>query len=86
MSYINKIIQITFEDHGQECLTWEIEKGIIVDCEPPQKFFWNGCKLLKAEVGGLATVERKGVKMEVKHPIASIDEELDEEKTEIRIH
>lgn len=70
---INKIVKITFQDHGQDLLEWTLENGVVVDCEPAQGFFWNGCKLLAVESGERAQVERKGVKMTVKYPVDSIE-------------
>lgn len=33
---------IEFEDHGQDFLTWKIEKGEVVDSEPFQAWVWKG--------------------------------------------
>lgn len=70
---VNKIVQITFENHGQDFLKWTVENGVVVNSLPAQAAFWNGCKILKAEAGERLYIERKGVKMEVKHPVESID-------------
>jgi hypothetical protein len=38
---------ITFEDQGQDFLTWTIdETGLVVDCKPFQGFVWCGCTVM----------------------------------------
>lgn len=37
-------MKITFEDHGQDFLTWELDAtGKVIDCEPFQASVWCGC-------------------------------------------
>jgi len=37
---------IHFEDKGQDFLTWTLnEAGEVIDCQPHQKWIWNGAKV-----------------------------------------
>ncbi|MGS1014078.1 hypothetical protein ACVCL0_09205 [Rhodanobacter sp. UC4450_H17] len=40
-------MRITFEDHGQDFLTWQLDNnGVVVDCLPFQATFWCGATVL----------------------------------------
>ena len=45
------MIRVTLEDHGQDFLRWDIEDGVVVDCQPFQDWVWNGTKILNEEFG-----------------------------------
>ncbi len=41
------VTRITFEDHHQDFLTWEIDAdGYVVDCQPFQEWVWVGCRVI----------------------------------------
>jgi len=41
---------ITFEDHGQDFLEWDIKDGVVIDCRPFQGWLWNGTKVHNADI------------------------------------
>lgn len=41
------IITITFEDHGQDFLQWDICNNVVVGCYPFQSWMWVNCRLLE---------------------------------------
>jgi hypothetical protein len=73
---------ITFEDHGQDFLKWDIdEKGNVIDCRPFQAWIW--CNKIvtnhtQLKVGGY--VKNKDIRTneigEIRYPIIAITEAL----------
>lgn len=66
------VTRITFEDHGQDFLRWDIgEDGKVRNCGPHQAWIWDGRKVLnldKLKVGGFIVVsciekERKSMQL-----------------------
>lgn len=55
-------MRITFEDHGQDFLTWQLDdNGVVVDCMPFQASTWCGLRVLHPErlrVGSIVTFVR----------------------------
>ena len=41
------VITVTFEDHGQDFLEWDICNGVVVDCRPFQVSVWVNCRLVE---------------------------------------
>lgn len=39
------MITVTFENHGQDFLEWDIEAGKVVDCRPSQAGYWIGTEV-----------------------------------------
>ena len=55
-----KKIRITFEDRGQDFLTWDINNDNVVEnCRPFQGIIWNGCKVVnkKLEIGDKVVIQ-----------------------------
>lgn len=76
-------MKITFEDHGQDFLTWQLDNnGVVVDCLPFQATTWCGCvvnahSLLK--VGDCVTYVRDGGEATVgsiRYPVAAIEPDM----------
>jgi hypothetical protein len=76
--------KITFEDHGQDFLTWTIDTELeqVVACEPFQASLWVGrkCTQRAFEVGGhvwLYNTTREAYPdapdVKIKYPIAQIE-------------
>lgn len=69
------MITITFEDHGQDFIEWDIDKNKVVGCRPFQAWVWCGNKVLskKLAVGKHIIIRTKHVpRLAIKYPIASI--------------
>jgi hypothetical protein len=75
-------MRITFEDHGQDFLTWQLDNnGIVVDCEPFQATFWCGMEVVEfaaLKVGDCVRYRRHGdaVWSDIRYPIAAIEPDL----------
>jgi len=41
---------VSFEDHGQDFLEWDIEGGKVVGCRPYQGWLWNGTKVHNTDI------------------------------------
>jgi len=70
-------MRVTFEDHGQDFLRWDIEDGVVVDCQPFQGWVWNGVKILSEEFapGDKLKIQlRGGVASELRYPVSKIEE------------
>lgn len=66
---------ITFEDHGQDFLTWHIdEDGRIVDCKPFQFSVWSKWTVTNKgfEVGGFVQCKKASERLTIKYPIENI--------------
>ena len=69
------ITTITFEDHWQDFLTWEVDgKGKVVSCKPFQEDIWNKWRVLNKtfEVGDYVLVKKGKETLTIKYPIAAI--------------
>lgn len=74
---LKNIVEIEFEDHGQDYITWKVEKGVVVATQPSEVVRnWVGAKVLSAEVGEMAMIEAHGQRFPIKYPIASIVERV----------
>lgn len=66
---------LTFQDHGQDFLTWQIEKDRVVDCTPFQASIWLRSRILNPDelaVGTCVVIKspKKGIgTMEIKYPL-----------------
>ena len=40
---------VTFKDHGQDFLEWDIENGVVVGCRPFQGSVWGGRRVMNLE-------------------------------------
>lgn len=72
-----KITTITFEDHGQDFLEWDInEVGDILDCRPFQAHFWKQCMVANEDqlvVGGNVYFLSRSCEVKaIKYPIKSL--------------
>lgn len=75
-------MQIRFEDHGQDFLTWQLDNnGVVVDCAPFQATFWCGVQVdvprsLKA--GDIVSFRREGEQRTktIRYPIAAIEPDM----------
>lgn len=74
------VTRITFEDHGQDFLRWDIaETGEVRNCKPMQGWLWDGRKVLNLDqlkVGGFAVVscnEAGRRRMQLRYRIESIE-------------
>jgi len=74
--------QIEFEDHGQDFLTWTINRlGRVVDCQPFQASVWVGGYVMNHEelaVGGHVVYQHRRVLVDepitIKYPILQIEQ------------
>lgn len=76
-------MRITFEDHGQDFLTWQLDNnGVVVDCTPFQATTWCGCAVNAhslLEVGDCVTYVRDGRDVtigSIRYPIAAIEPDM----------
>jgi hypothetical protein len=75
-------MQITFEDHGQDFLTWQLDSnGVVVDCMPFQASVWCGVEVYgpgSLNVGDTVFIRRPGdaVTVPLKYPIAAIEPDM----------
>lgn len=75
-------MRITFEDHGQDFLTWQLDNnGVVVDCTPFQASHWCGgevVELAALKVGECVRFRRPGdaVWITIRYPIASIEPDM----------
>jgi hypothetical protein len=73
------LIKVTFEDHGQDFLTWIIdtELGEVVNCEPFQASIFVGSKIDQRvfDVGGFVTFVSPHVEepLTIRYPIESVE-------------
>lgn len=71
--------QIEFEDHGQDFLTWRIDRlGRVVDCQPFQASVWVGGYVLNHEalaLGGQVVYmhRRMDAPIAIKYPILQME-------------
>jgi hypothetical protein len=69
------ITTITFEDHGQDFLEWDIdENGKVIDCRPFQFSVWSKVTVTNKEfkVGGRVKYTGMGLSGRINYPIAEI--------------
>ena len=69
---------ITFEDHGQDFLQWDIKDRKVVACRPFQADLWLGSEVLTfPEVGKTVEISMPrvvgGRRMWVKYPLAKVE-------------
>jgi hypothetical protein len=69
-------ITVTFEDHGQDFLEWDIQGGKVVGCRPFQAFAWCGDTVLSEsfEVGGKITIKTRMEEREItiRYPLVKV--------------
>ena len=73
------VITITFEDHGQDFLEWDICSNVVVGCSPFQSRFWVNSRIVepmeRLEIGHrpliLTEVENQEA-MRVKYPLECV--------------
>lgn len=70
------MITITFEDHGQDFLEWDIEKHRVIGCRPFQASVWVGLLVFTSEpklrAGGRVTVLADGKPREINYRIEKV--------------
>ncbi len=69
---------ITFEDHGQDFLTWQLNNnGIVVDCAPFQAWVWTGVQVIdhaSLKVGDVVRFHRPGGHVNtMRYPVAQVE-------------
>jgi hypothetical protein len=66
---------VTFEDHGQDFLTWHIKDRRVVGCEPCQADIWVGLEITTLPMVGLRMGVRdpNGVERFIKYPIHKVE-------------
>jgi hypothetical protein len=66
---------VTFEDHGQDFLTWHIKDRHVVGCEPFQADLWVGLEITTLPMVGLRMGVRlsNGVESFIKYPIKNVE-------------
>ena len=66
---------VTFEDHGQDFLTWHIRDRRVVGCEPFQSDLWVGMEITTLPMIGLRMGVRSsdGVERFIKYPIQKVE-------------
>jgi hypothetical protein len=66
---------ITFEDHGQDFLEWDIENSVVVGCRPFQGLIWCGNKVLNKRLspGDKVIIRPEGGVMEIKYPLIKVE-------------
>ena len=75
-------MHITFEDHGQDFLTWQLDNnGIVVDCLPFQALQWCGIEVAEPKALKVGECLRfrcrgDGVWCSIRYPVASIERDL----------
>lgn len=75
-------MRITFEDHGQDFITWKLDNnGVVVDCMPFQAFVWCGVRVelsRKLQVGDIVAFRRAGeIHINtIRYPVAEIEADL----------
>lgn len=71
------IRRVTFEDKGQDFLTWYIRDGIVIDCQPHQGSVWVGRKVVNGHslhVGLKVVIKgRSGEQVPVHYPIKAVE-------------
>jgi hypothetical protein len=75
---------ITFEDEGQDFLTWHIKDRVVVGCEPFQADVWCGVEVTTFPKAGSRIGVRlvHGPKLFIRHAVATVDPlQLGEGKT-----
>jgi len=45
-----KKITVYFQDLGQDFTEWDIEDGVVTDCQPFQAWLWVGTKVLNKDI------------------------------------
>lgn len=72
-------MHITFEDHGQDFLTWQLDNnGVVVDCLPFQASQWCGIEVAEPnalKVGECVRFRRFGeaVWRSIRYPVVAIE-------------
>jgi hypothetical protein len=69
------MITVTFEDHGQDFLEWDIEDGVVVDCRPFQSWLWNGTKVHNTDIHPgdiLEITDQRGEERTLKYPVERV--------------
>jgi hypothetical protein len=66
---------VTFEDHGQDFLTWHIKDRRVVGCEPSQAWLWVGVEITTLPMVGLRLGIRceDGVERFINYPIKTVE-------------
>lgn len=66
---------VTFEDHGQDFLTWHIKNRRVVGCEPFQADVWVGLEVTTLPMVGLrmGVRDRDGVERFIKYPLLKVE-------------
>lgn len=66
---------VFFEDHGQDFLEWDIEKGEVIACRPFQEWLWKGVKVHNRTIrpgDRLEITGPDGVRRTISHPVESV--------------
>lgn len=74
-------MRITFEDHGQDFLIWQLDNnGIVVDCAPFQAGIWTGMQVIDHEslkLGDTVTFRSSSGRMNaMNYPVAAIEPDM----------
>lgn len=66
---------VTFEDHGQDFLTWHIKDRHVVGCEPFQANIWVGVEVVTLPMVGLKLLVRTsdGKERAMKYPVEKVE-------------
>jgi hypothetical protein len=66
---------VTFEDHGQDFLTWHIKDRHVVGCEPFQARIWVGVEVTTLPMVGFKLLVRTsdGKERAMKYPVEKVE-------------
>ena len=68
---------VTFEDHGQDFLEWDIEDGKVVACRPFQGWLWVGTTIHNIGIikpGDILEITARGERTTLNYPVVSVKE------------
>lgn len=68
---------VSFEDHGQDFLEWDIKDGEVVACRPFQAWLWNGVKVHNIDISPgdiLQFTDKDGVCRTLNYPVERVKE------------
>jgi hypothetical protein len=74
--YTGPAITVTFEDHGQDFLEWDIASGVVVGCRPFQAGIWCGHEIYGTPKQGecIQFMNSRNETTCIKYPIAKVVE------------
>lgn len=72
--YSGPAVTVTFEDHGQDFLEWDIRDGYVVGCRPFQADIWCGLQVHSTPGVGqkLAIINVLGDFSYIKYPLTKV--------------